>query len=89
MGKLLINAPKVSEIHKLKHIKMMDKVHVYMCFHSALIKYTAVNQTRLFPSPFFISTGRFLILAEVFINDHIAARSTALGSANENNEMGG
>ena len=62
----------------------MGKVHVYMCFHIALIKSTAGNKTRLFPSPFLISTIWFLILA-----DYVAACSTALRSATEKNEVGG
>ena len=68
---------------------MMDKVHVYMSLHIASIKSTAGNKTRLFPSPFLISTSWFLILAEAFRNDHVAACSTALRSATEKNEMGG
>ena len=68
---------------------MIDKVHVYMCLHIASIKSTAGNKTRLFHSPLLISTSWFLILAEAFRNDHIAACSTALRSATEKNEMGG
>ena len=41
------------------------------------------------PSPFLIFTSQFLILAERFRNDHVAACSTALHSATEKNEMGG
>ena len=68
---------------------MMDKVHVYMCLHIASIKSTAGNKTKLFLSPFLISTSWFLILAESFRNDHVAACTTALCSATEKNEMGG
>ena len=67
----------------------MDEVHVYMCFHIASIKSTAGNKTRFFPSAFLISASRFLILAEAFRNDHVAACSTALRSATDKNEMGG
>ena len=67
----------------------MEKFHVYMCLHIALIKSTAGNKTKFFPSPFLISTSRFLILAEAIRNDHVAACSTALSSATEKNEMGG
>ena len=68
----------------------MDKVHVYMCLHNASIESTtAGNGTRLFPSPFLISTSWFLILVEAFRNDHVAACSTAGRSATEENEMGG
>ena len=60
-----------------------------MFLHNASIKSTAGNRTRLFRSPFLISTSWFLILAEAFQNDHVAACSTALCSATEKNEMGG
>ena len=64
----------------------MDKVHVYMCLHIASIESTDRNKTRLFPSPFHISTSSPLTLAEAFWNDHVAACSTALLSATEENE---
>ena len=60
-----------------------------MCFNVALIKSTAGSKTRLTPSPFPISTSRFLILTKTFRNDYVAAFSTALRSATENNETGG
>ena len=47
------------------------------------------NKTRLFPTPFLVSTGWFLILAKVFQNDYVAACSTARRSATEKNELGG
>ena len=68
---------------------MMEKVHVYMCLHIASVKSIAGNKTRLFVSPFLISTSWFLILAEAFRNDHLAVCSTALRSATEKNETGG
>ena len=67
----------------------MDKVHVYMYLHIASIKSTSGNKTRLFLSPFHISSSSRLTLAEAFRNDHVAACSTALRSANEENESGG
>ena len=67
----------------------MGKVHVYMCLHIASIESTAGNKTRFFPSPFLISTSRFLILADAIRNDYIAACSTALRSATEKNELSG
>ena len=67
---------------------MMDKVNVYMCFHNASIRSTSLFP-RLFPSPFLISTSWFLILAEAFRKDYVAACSTALRSATEKNEIGG
>ena len=42
----------------------MDKVYAYMCLQNPSIKSTAGNKTRLFPSPFFISTSWFVILVE-------------------------
>ena len=42
-----------------------------------------------FPRPFLISTSWLFILAEAFRNDHVAACSTALRSATQNNELGG
>ena len=51
-------------------------------------KSTAEKKIWLNPSPFLISTNRFLILAEAFWNDHVAACSTALRSATEKNETG-
>ena len=67
----------------------MDKVHVYLYLHIASIKSTVGNKTGFFPSPLLIFSGRFLILAEAFPNDHVAACRTALRSAIEKNERGG
>ena len=58
----------------------MGKVHVHMCLHNASIKSTAGNRTRLFTSPFHISTSSRLTLAEKFRSEHVAACSTALRS---------
>ena len=52
-------------------------------------KSNAGNKTSLFLSPFLTSTSWFVILAEVFQKDYVAACSTALRSATEKNEMGG
>ena len=49
---------------------------------------TASTKTKHFPTSFLISTRWFLILAEAFQNNHVAACSTALRSATEN-EKGG
>ena len=68
---------------------MIDEVHVYMCLHIASITSTAGNKTRLYPSPFIISTNQFLISAEAFRNDNVAACSTARLIATEKNELGG
>ena len=68
---------------------MRDKVHVDMWLHIASNKSTARNKTRLFPSPFHISTSSRLTLAEALRNDDVAACSTALRSATEENEWGG
>ena len=67
----------------------MDEIHVYMCFHIASIKSIAGNETRFLPSPFLLSTSWFLILADAFRNDHLAASSTAFRSVTEKNGMGG
>ena len=68
---------------------MMKEVHIYMCVHIASIKSTAGNKTRFFPSAFLISTRSFLILAEGFRKDYVAACSTTFRSASEKNEFGG
>ena len=60
-----------------------------MYFYIASIESTAGKKIRLFPSPFHVSTSPWLTLAEEFRNDHIAACSTALRSANDKNEIGG
>ena len=57
---------------------MMGKIHVYKCLYIASIKSTAGNKTKLFPSPFLISTSSFLSLAEI-----------VLRSATEKTELGG
>ena len=67
----------------------MDKVHVYTCLHITTFETTAGNNTRFFLSPFHISTSSGLTLAETFRNDQVAACSTALRSASEENESGG
>ena len=43
----------------------------------------------LFPSPIFVTTSWFLIVAKVFRNDYVAVCSTARRSAAEKNELGG
>ena len=67
----------------------MDKVQFYMWLHTASIKSTARNKTRLFLSPFHNYTSSRLTLAEALRSDHVAACSTALCSATEENESGG
>ena len=59
-----------------------------MLLHTASFKSTAGNKTRLFPSPFYISTSSRLTLAGAFRSDHVAACSTALRSATEQKETG-
>ena len=75
--------------YKIKYVKLMNKVDFHMCLQIALIKSTAGNRTRFFPSPFLVYTGCFFILAEAFRNDPVAACSIALRSATEKEEMGG
>ena len=60
-----------------------------MWLHTALNKSTAANKTRLFPSPFHVSSSSRLTLAGAFRNDYVAACRTALRSATEENESGG
>ena len=79
---------KLNKIHKIKYI-YLKKVHVYMFLHNGSIKSSAGIRTRLFSSPFLISTSSFLILAEPFQNDYVSACSTALRSATEKNKLGG
>ena len=68
---------------------MVDKVHVYMCSQTVSNESTPGNKTRLFPSPFHISSSSRLTLDEAFRNDYVAACSTALRSATDKNESGG
>ena len=67
----------------------MDEVHVYMFLQIASTKSNAGSKSRLFCSPFFMSTSWFLILAEALRNDYVAACSTALRSATDKTEMDG
>ena len=60
-----------------------------MWLHTASIKYPVGNKTRPFLSPFHVSTSSRLTLAGAFWTDHVAACSTALRSAIEENESGG
>ena len=68
---------------------MLEKVHVYMWIHTALIKSTVGNKTGLFPSPFYVYTSSRLTLAGAFRKDYVAACSSALRSATEEIESGG
>ena len=56
---------------------------------TASIKSTVGNKTRLFSSPAFDSTSSRLTLARAFWSDYVAACSTALRSATEENDSGG
>ena len=60
-----------------------------MWLHTASIKSTVGNKTRLFPSPFHVSTTSRLTLDGAFRSDHVAACSTALRSATEEKELWG
>ena len=72
---------------KKVHIKA-GKIHVYMWLHTVSIKSTVGNKTGLFPCPFHVSTSSRLTLAGALRNDYVAACSTALRSATEENESG-
>ena len=60
-----------------------------MWLHTASTESTVGNKTRLFSSPFDVSTSSRLTLAGAFRNVYVAASSTALRSAPEENESGG
>ena len=60
-----------------------------MWLHTASIKSTVGNKTKLFPSPFQVSTNSRLTLAGAFRSDYVAACRTAFGSATEENESYG
>ena len=60
-----------------------------MWLHTASIESTVGNKTMLFPSPFHFSTSSRVTLAGAFRSDYLAACSTALRSATEENESGG
>ena len=60
-----------------------------MWLHTASIRSSVRNKTRLFPRLFHLSTNSRLILAGAFRNDYLAACSTALRSATEENELSG
>ena len=60
-----------------------------MWLHFASVKTFVGNKTRLFPSPFHVSTSSLLTLAGALRSDHVAACSTAFRSATEKNDSGG
>ena len=60
-----------------------------MWLHTATIKSTVGNKTKLFLSSFLVSTCSRLTLAGAFWNNYVAACSTALRSATEEDESGG
>ena len=79
---------EINEIHEIRVHINIGKNHVYMWLHTASIKSAAGNGTRIFPSPFQISTSSRLTFAGAFRNDYVAAYSTALRSATEEKESG-
>ena len=68
---------------------MLKKVHVFIWLHTASIKSTVGNKTRLFPSTFHVSTSSSLNLAGAFRGDYVAACSTAFRNTTEENDSGG
>ena len=60
-----------------------------MWLHTASIKSTVGNKTRLFHSSILISTSSRLTSAEAFRNNHVASCGTALRGAVEKNESVG
>ena len=67
----------------------MEKFMFYMWLHTASIKSTAGNKTKLCPSPFHVSTSSHLTLAGPSRNDYVPACSTDLRSDTDENESGG
>ena len=60
-----------------------------MWLHTASIKSTVGNKTRLFSSSVHVSTSSRLTLAGAIRSEYVAACSTALRSATEENDSGG
>ena len=60
-----------------------------MWLYTASNKSTVGNKTRLFISPFNVSTSSRLSLAESFRSDNVAACSAAFRSATEEKKSGG
>ena len=60
-----------------------------MWLHTALFKSTVKIKTRFLPSPIHATTSSRLTLAGAFRSDYVAACSTALRGATEENESGG
>ena len=75
---------KLNEIHINAR-----KIHVYMWLNTASSKSHVGNKTRLFRSPFHVSTSSGLTLAGAFRSNRVDACSTALRSASEENESCG
>ena len=68
---------------------MLKKLMFHMWLHTASIKSTVGNKTKLFPSPLHVFTSSSFSLAGAFRSDYVAACRTALRSATEENELGG
>ena len=60
-----------------------------MWIHIASVKSTVGKKTRLFPNPLHGSTGSRLTVAGAFRRDYVAACSTAVRSATQENETVG
>ena len=60
-----------------------------MWLPTASVKTTVGNKTRLFCSPFHVSTSSRLTLVGEFQSNYVAAFSTALRSDTEENDSGG
>ena len=73
----------------MKYTLMLAKSSFYTWLQTPLIKSNFGNKTRLILSLFHVSTSSRLTLAGAFRNDYVAACSTALRSATEENESGG
>ena len=73
-----------SKYGKIKFIKL--KRFMFTC---CIISIYCWEWTRIFPSPFHVSTSSGLTLAGAFRGDYVAACSTAFRSASEENDSGG
>ena len=76
-GKLIKYIAKVSKIHKIKSIYLLEKFMI------------TCGYILLFPSPFHVSTRSRLTLAAAFRSNYVAACSTAFRSYTEENESCG
>ena len=85
--KLLKTHRKIIEIHKIKFIKMLEKL-MFTCDYTLQRLTPLLGSTLGFFSPFLVSTTSRLTLVAGFRGNYVATCSTALRSATEENESG-